>query len=694
MLPDTTPTSISHPKQETPHCSTYSIDYHEKQTPTHYTTSRTSPTDRDLVNKTHFSKAHTSKVEDSKPHTSHKPPSPIPALSGTTPTSTGHPKQETSHCSTHSTDYHEKQTPIHYLSSRTSPTDRDLVNKIHTSKVEDPKPHKKSAIFVTSHKPPSPIHALQDTTPTSIRQPKQETSHCSTHSTDYHEKQTPIHYLSSRTSPTDRDLVNKIHTSKVEDPKPHKKSAIFVTSHKPPSPIHALQYTTPTSIRQPKQETSHCSTYSIDYHGKQTSRTSLTDNDLVNKTYSPNSLNISERQFVPSVLTQSLIIPNLPTLKSTVPSVVSQNLSVPPPAISNIVPLATSQNLTLPHPPISNNPIPSVTLQLPYQATNVIPSNKSQQGHASHPFTTTSSIPPPPLASKRPDFSESGRIKHYNESLSQSPLSPNKKSLVMKEVLSPPQADNKRNDFLYTPVTKEFHSLKINVVSKECCSNPGPQRLSIPCRPPPPLGSKHPDFSESGRTKRYKKSSSQSLPSPNKESPVMKELLSPSQADSIMNEFLSTPVTKESRSTKMNAVSKERVSNPEPQKCTNPKTISPGIKPLLRADFSENSSSHVTHTPTLSPMSVTSVSREIFLSNKQYVHFSMKQNQKKSPTRQRVSQSQFQSVNQQQSVSKNALLHHPSFIKERTHHMTLRSTSKKKPSPLSLYQKGKIVIIV
>ena len=619
MLPDTTPTSISHPEQETPRCSTYSVDYHGKQTPTHYTTSRTSPTDRDLVNKTHFSKTHTSKVEDSKPHTSHKPPSPIPALPGTTPTSTGHPKQETSHCSTHSTDYHEKQIPIHYLSSRTSLTDRDLVNEIH---------------------------------------------------------------------------LPKTYTSKVEDPKPHKKSAIFVTSHKPPSPIPMIPGTTPTSIRQPKQETSHCSTYSIDYHGKQTSRTSLTDNDLVNKTYSPNSLNISERQFVPSVLTQSLIIPNLPISKSTVPSVASQNLSVPPPAISNIVPLATSQSLTLPHPPISNNPIPSVTSQPPYQATNVIPSNKSQQGHASHPFTTTSSIPPPPLASKRPDFSESGRIKHYNESLSQSPPSPNKKSLVMKEVLSPPQADNKRNDFLYTPVTKEFHSLKINVVSKECCSNPGPQRLSIPCRPPPPLGSKHPDFSESGRTKRYKKSSSQSLPSPNKKSPVMKEMLSPSQADSIMNEFLSTPVTKESHSTKMNAVSKERVSNPEPQKCTNSKTISPGIKPLLRADFSENSSFHVTHTPTLSPMSVTSVSREIFLSNKQYVHFSMKQNQKKSPTRQRVSQSQFQSVNQQQSVSKNALLHHPSFIKERTHHMTLRSTSKKKPPPLSLYQKGKIVIIV
>ena len=93
----------------------------------------------------------------------------------------------------------------------------------------------------------------------------------------------------------------------------------------------------------------------------------------------------------------------------------------------------------------------------------------------------------------------------------------------------------------------------------------------------------------------------------------MKEMLSPSQADSIMNEFLSTPVTKESRSTKMNAVSKERVSNPEPQKCTNSKTISPGIKPLLRAYFSENSSSHVTHTSTSSPMSVTfAVSREIF----------------------------------------------------------------------------------
>ena len=529
MLPDTTPTSISHPKQETPHCSTYSVDYHEKQTPFHYLTSRTSPTDRDLVNKTHFSKTHTSKVEDSNSNTSHKLPSPIPALPGTTPTSTGHPKQETPHCSTHATDYHEKQTPIHYLTSRTSLTDRDLANKTH---------------------------------------------------------------------------LPKTHTSKVEDPKPHKKSAILVTSHKPPSPIHALQDTTPTSISHPKQETPHCSTHSIDYHGKQTSRTSSTDNDLVNKTYSPNSLNISERQFLPSVLTQSLIIPNLPISKSTVPSVASQSLSVPPPAISNIVPLATSQSLTLPHPPISNNPIPSVTLQLPYQATNVIPSNKSQQGHASHPFTTTSSIPPPHLASKRPDYIESGRIKRYGKSSSQSPPFPNKKSPVMKEVLSPPKADSKRNDFLSTPVTKESHS------------------------------------------------------------------------------------------TKMNAVSKERVSNPEPQKRTDSKTISSGIKPLLRADFSENSSSHVTHTPTSSPMSVTSVSREICLPNKQYVHFSMKQNQKKSPTRQRVSQSQFRSINQQQSVSKNASLHHPSFIKERTHNMTLRSTSKKKPPPLSLYQKGKILIIV
>ena len=342
--------------------------------------------------------------------------------------------------------------------------------------------------------------------------------------------------------------------------------------------IPMLPGTTPTSIRQPKQETPHCSTYSIDYHGKQTSRTSLTDNDLVNKT---NSLNISEKQFVPSVLTQSLILPNLPTLKSTVPSVASQSLSVPPPAISNIVPLATPQSLTLSHPPISNNPIPSVTSQPPYQATNVIPSNKSQREHASHPFTTTSSIPPPPLASKRPDYIESGRIKHYRKSLSESPPSPNKKSLVMKKVLSPPKVDSKINDFLYTPVTKEFHSLKINGVSKECSSNPEPQGLTFPpvsnnlipsvtsqppyqvvnvlssnksqqvhtscpltpnlpisslqirknvdsalhhpntniaSLPPPSFGSKIlvSDFSESGRTKHYRKSSSQSLPSPNK----------------------------------------------------------------------------------------------------------------------------------------------------------------------------------
>ena len=166
-------------------------------------------------------------------------------------------------------------------------------------------------------------------------------------------------------------------------------------------------------------------------------------------------------------------------------------------------------------------------------------------------------------------------------------------------------------------------------------------------------------------------------------------MLSPSQADSIMNDFLSTPVTKESHSTKMNDISKKYVSNPEPQKRTDSKTISPGIKSLLRADFSENSSSH---TPTLSPMSVTSsVSREIFLPNKQYVHFSMKQNQKKSPTRQRVSQSQLQSINQQQSVSKNVSRRHPSSTVEKTHRMTLRSTSKKKTPPSSPYQKGKIV---
>ena len=52
-------------------------------------------------------------------------------------------------------------------------------------------------------------------------------------------------------------------------------------------------------------------------------------------------------------------------------------------------------------------------------------------------------------------------------------------------------------------------------------------------------------------------------------------------------------------------------------------------RPVPFCKLSENSSSHVTHTPTLSPMSVTSsVSREIFLPNKQYVHFSMKLNQK------------------------------------------------------------------
>ena len=77
----------------------------------------------------------------------------------------------------------------------------------------------------------------------------------------------------------------------------------------------------------------------------------------------------------------------------------------------------------------------------------------------------------------------------------------------------------------------------------------------------------------------------------------MKKVLSPPQADKKMNDFLSTPVTKESHSTKMNTVYKKRFSNPEPQKCTDSKTISPCIKLSLRADFSENSYFQVTHSP-------------------------------------------------------------------------------------------------
>ena len=571
--------------------------------------------------------AGTSKVEDSKPHTSYKPPSPIPALPGTTPTSTGYPKQETPHCSTYSTDYHGKQTPIRYATSRTSPTDRDLVNKTHfpkthTSKVEDPKPH-------TSHKPPSPIPALPDTTPTSTGHPKQETPHCSTHSTDYHEKQTPIHYVTSSTSPTDRDLVNKTHfskthTSKVEDSKPHKKLAIPVTSHKPPPPTHPLPDKTQTSIRQPKQETPHCSTYFTGYHSKQTpiqytnSRTTPTNTDLVNKMHSPTPLNISKRQLVPSVLTQSLILPSPPISKSTVPSVSPQSLSVPPPVLSNFVPLATSQSLTLPQPPISSN---LATSQHPYQATNVMASNKSQQVHASRPFTTTSSS----------IFSLQ----------------------VSQNIDSPLHHEN-----------TGFTSI-----------------------PPPPLDSKPPDSTQSGRAKHYRKPSRESPPSPNKQSPVTKKVLSSSQADSKTNRFLRTPVTKESHSAKKNAVSKERVSIPEPQKCTDSKTTSPGTKPLSRADSSKNSSLYLTNIQRLSSTSRSqgkstkkSINPAVFkdiLPNKPPVdlkprvdlHSSMKQNQKTSPSRQR--QSQPQNINQQKSVENER-------IKERTHHMTLRSTSKKK----------------
>ena len=177
----------------------------------------------------------------------------------------------------------------------------------------------------------------------------------------------------------------------------------------------------------------------------------------------------------------------------------------------------------------------------------------------------------PPLGSKHPDFSESGRIKCYRKCLSPIPPSPNKNSPVTKEVLSPAKTDSKINDLFSAPES----SLKINVVSKECCSKPEPQGLTLPhppvsnnlissvtsqppyqvaivissnksqqiyashpltpnlpisslqlrqnvnsalhhtntnvaLIPPPLLGSKHPDFSESGRTKCYKKSSSQS----------------------------------------------------------------------------------------------------------------------------------------------------------------------------------------
>ena len=88
---------------------------------------------------------------------------------------------------------------------------------------------------------------------------------------------------------------------------------------------------------------------------------------------------------------------------------------------------------------------------------------------------------------------------------------------------------------------------------------------------------------------------------------------------------------------------------------------------------------------------ISAASRLILLPNKQHLNSRMKQNQIKSLTRQRVSQSQFQSINQQQSVSNNASRCHPSSMVERTHHMTQRSTSKKTPPLSSLLKKVRLL---
>ena len=140
--------------------------------------------------------------------------------------------------------------------------------------------------------------------------------------------------------------------------------------------------------------------------------------------------------------------------------------------------------------------MPSVISQPPYQVTNVILSNKSQQVHASHPLTPNlpisslqvrqnvdsalyhasiniTPILPLPLGSKCPDFSESGRTKHYKKSSSQSPPSPHKKSPMTKEVLSPTQADS---IILSTPIIKESPSPRIHALYKEILSNPQAQK--------------------------------------------------------------------------------------------------------------------------------------------------------------------------------------------------------------------------
>ena len=379
--------------------------------------------------------------------------------------------------------------------------------------------------------------------------------------------------------------------SKVEDAKPQTKSDILVTSNKPPSPINVLPVTTQTSIRQSKEETPHCSTYSADFHGKQTpthyatSRTSPTNRDLVNKTYSP--------------------------------------------LISSVVPLAASQSLTLPCPPISNNMTPSITSQPSYQVTNVILSNKSQQVHASHPLTTNS-----PISSLQ--------------------VSQNDDSVL--------------------------------------------QHTSIAYIPLPP--SKRPDVVDSVRGKRYRPSLSQSPPSPHKTSPVTKKVLSPTQADSIIP---STPVIKESPPPKMPALYKEIRSNPQAQKHTNSKSISPEVKPFLTTDASRkatNTSSSINHaTQSISPKNVTSTSRSQNKKTKISVrpavfqeilpsiphvnlHSSTRQNQKTSPTRQRQSQSQRQRVNQQQSVVNNPSQRHPMILR-----------SKKIMPASSPNSKGRIILI-
>ena len=91
---------------------------------------------------------------------------------------------------------------------------------------------------------------------------------------------------------------------------------------------------------------------------------------------------------------------------------------------------------------------------------------------------------------------------------------------------------------------------------------------------------------------------------------MTKEVLSPTQADSIIP---STPVIKESPSPRMPALYKEILSNPQAQKHTNSKTISPEVKPSLTTDYSSkasNTSLSITHaTQSISPKHVTSTSR-------------------------------------------------------------------------------------